>query len=55
MSRYTLTAGAEGDITDIVQFIAARDGERAYRVHDTFIEAFERLGESPRLGKIRPD
>lgn len=56
MSRYTLTASAEADITDIVQFIAARDGEqRAYRVHDTFIEAFERLGESPRIGKIRPD
>lgn len=56
MSRYTLTARAETDITGILQFIAAQDGEqRALGVYEKFLDAFELLGESPALGKHRND
>ncbi len=55
MSRYTLTASAEADILDILQFIASRDGaDRALHVYDKLIAAFETLAASPAIGTRKP-
>ena len=56
MSGYTLTATAEADVLDILQFIAARDGmDRALHIHDKFVDAFELLSATPFAGKVRPE
>lgn len=55
MSGYTLTASAEADILEILQFIASRDGvDRAFHVHDKLVEAFEALAASPEIGTRKP-
>lgn len=42
MSGYTLTATAEADVLDILQFIAPRDGvDRALHIHDKFVDALD--------------
>jgi plasmid stabilization system protein ParE len=42
---------AEADLNEIPGFIAERDGtSRALRVYGKFVEAFEALAVSPRIG-----
>lgn len=56
MSGYRLTASAEADLDDILEFIAGRDGiDRALHVYNAFVEAFERLSDAPRIGTRKPD
>ena len=49
MSGYTLTASAEADILEILQFIASREGvDRAFHVHDKLVEAFMGASDAER-------
>ena len=51
MSRYLLTQTAEGELEEILAFIAERDGKgRAEHVLVHFLEAFENLASAPGIG-----
>lgn len=54
-SEYALTESAEADLLDILGYVAERDGvHRALHVHETFVDAFERLASSPGIGVRKP-
>ncbi|MEM6454500.1 MAG: type II toxin-antitoxin system RelE/ParE family toxin [Acidobacteriota bacterium] len=54
MSRYLLTEIAEDELEEILGFIAEHDGSsRAERVLVRFLDAFEHLAYSPRMGRRR--
>lgn len=56
MSGYRLTKSAEADLVDILEHIANREGiGRALHVHEKFVEAFEALASSPRIGTRRQE
>ncbi|MEM1201719.1 MAG: type II toxin-antitoxin system RelE/ParE family toxin [Acidobacteriota bacterium] len=51
MSRFLLTETAEGDLEEILAFIVERDGVgRAEHVLGHFLDAFDNLAASPRIG-----
>lgn len=53
---YRLTPTAERDLREILQYIAEEDGiDRALHVHEKFVEAFELIGTSPGVGRLRED
>ena len=53
---YQLTDTAQADLAEILLYVADRDGaERALRVHDKFVLAFELLATQPGSGTTRPD
>ncbi|WP_337171681.1 type II toxin-antitoxin system RelE/ParE family toxin [Gemmatimonas aurantiaca] len=54
-SRYLLTSAAEADIDGIIQHLAERSEDAPLIVYAAFIEAFELLGEHPRIGHTRKD
>jgi plasmid stabilization system protein ParE len=50
-----LSESALADLTEIFDFVADHDGiERAILLHAEFVAAFERIGEFPGLGALRP-
>ena len=53
--RYRLTPGAQGDVDQIVDVIAADNVEAALRVHAALEHAFEHLAEMPAIGHARDD
>lgn len=54
MGGYVLTETAEGELEDILLFIARSSGrDRAEHVLERFVEAFEQLAEFPRIGYHR--
>lgn len=53
--KYALTPSAEYDLEQIWNYIAAHNIQAADALEDEFFEAFELLGEFPRLGHVRPD
>ena len=53
--RYRLTPGAQGDVDQIVDVIAAESVEAALRVHDALEHAFQHLAEMPMMGHARED
>ena len=56
MSRYLLTETAEGELEEILDFIAERDGkERAETVLVRFLDVFENLASSPGIGHHKHD
>lgn len=51
MSRYFLTATAEGELQELLLFIAEQDGRhRAEHVLAHLLEALEKLASSPGIG-----
>ncbi len=51
MTSYVLTETAEGELREILRFIADKDGEsRSLHVLEHFEEAFDRLAASPGIG-----
>lgn len=53
--RYSLTQTAERDLDDILRYLADEHGvERALRVYEAFLDAFERLAATPSIGFLRP-
>ena len=55
MSRYTLSAGARQDLTEILRFIAEDSPAAAAKVSKELRRAIERLADFPSLGHRRPD
>jgi toxin ParE1/3/4 len=55
MSRVRLTKWVEGDLDEIWAYIARDNPLAADAFVGEFIEAFELLGDSPRLGRARRD
>ena len=53
--RYRLTPGAQGDVDQIGDVIAAESVEAALRVHDALEHAFQHLAEMPMMGHARED
>ena len=53
--RYQLTPGAQGDVDQIIEVIAASNVEAALRVHAALEHAFEHLAEMPAIGHARDD
>ena len=55
MSSYVLTQTAEDELGDHLRFIAEEASEdRALRVLEKFLEAFELLADTPGIGFHRP-
>ena len=53
---YQLTDTAQADLAEILLYVADRDGaERALRLHDRFVRAFELLASQRGSGVTRPD
>ena len=51
MSRYLLTESAEGELEEVLRFIAEQDGKsRAEHVLVHFLDAFDNLASSPGIG-----
>ena len=55
MSRYVLGAGADLDLDEIWEYIAADDVEAADRWIGKLFEAFEALAQTPGMGHRRED
>ncbi len=52
----SLTATAEADLNEILDYIAEHDGVgRALRVHARIRAAFNQLATEPKMGHCRPD
>ena len=52
---YQLTATAENELSELLQYVAKRDGvDRALHVHGKFVEAFASLAATPGSGWKRP-
>ena len=51
MSQYGLTAAAQRDLGDIVDYLAVENPEAARRLVDQLLEAFQRLAEMPGMGR----
>jgi plasmid stabilization system protein ParE len=54
-ARFRLTPGAESQLGEIVEFIAADSEAAALRVRDALYEAFTLLAERPGIGHFRKD
>lgn len=51
---YILTETAEGELDEILFFIAERDGvDRALHVHTQFVQAFTALEATPLMGPVK--
>ena len=56
MTRVQLTASAEQELGELIDFVLARDGQqRALRVLDGFEAAFQLLAEQPNVGFRRDE
>jgi len=55
MATFRLSPGAEEQIGDIVEFIAADNEAAAIRVRDRLYESFEVLASQPGIGHSRED
>lgn len=54
-AQFRLSPGAESQIGDIVEFIAAESEAAAVRVRDALYDAFQQLAEMPGMGHMRED
>jgi len=55
MRSYELTAQARIDYFDAYDFIASRSEQTAGSWENRILEAFDRLAESPHMGRIHPE
>jgi plasmid stabilization system protein ParE len=56
MRGYRITPSAEGDLREILEYVAERDGvDRAIRLHARLVKTFERIADSPRAGRLREE
>ena len=56
MTGYRLTPTAEGDLREILQYVAEHDGlDRALRVHELLEHSFKLLASAPRSGRVRKE
>ena len=55
-ASYQLTGTAEIELREILLYVAERDGvDRAFRVHDKFLDAFRAIATMPDAGFKRPN
>ena len=54
-AAYVLTETAEEELDAILAFVAERDGaDRAVRVYEAFVKAFNSIADAPNAGFLRP-
>ena len=55
MARFIIAPLAERDLADIIDYVADRNRDAAYRPRDRLFAAFARLAARPGLGHVRHD